>query len=148
MKLAGLLLLSTIGLFSLAHATQTTNPEEAAARVPLEHYLNAQATGNPDSIRKAFFSEARIMAFRDGKLVNLSVEEFASRFTGKPAADEAQRKRRIESLEITGNAAIARIVLDYPTVKFTDYMSLLKIDGEWKIVNKSFHGENKPKASE
>ena len=28
---------------------------------------------------------------------------------------------------------IAEIVLDYPQVKFTDYMSLLKIDGEWKF---------------
>lgn len=148
MKLLALFLLSTIGIFSVALATPNTNPEEAAARVPLEHYLNAQATGNPDSIRKAFFSEARIMAFRDGKLVNLSVEEFASRFPGKPAPDEAQRKRRIESLDITGNAAVARIVLDYPTMKFTDYMSLLKIDGEWKIVNKSFYGEAKPRSSE
>jgi hypothetical protein len=148
MKLLALLLLSTIGIVTVGFATPNTNPEEAAARVPLEHYLNAQATGNPEFIRKAFFSEARIMAFRDGKLLNLSVEEFASRFNGKPAADEAQRKRRIDSLDITGNAAVARIVLDYPTVKFTDYMSLLKIDGEWKIVNKSFHGEAKPKSSE
>jgi hypothetical protein len=144
MKFLALLLLSSIGMVSLSLATPTNNPEDAAARVPLEHYLNAQVTGSPDSIRKAFFSDARIMAFRDGKLLNLSVEEFASRFNGKPPADEAQRKRRIESLDITGNAAVARIVLDYPTVKFTDYMSLLKIDGEWKIVNKSFHAENKP----
>jgi hypothetical protein len=36
-------------------------------------------------------------------------------------------------------------VLDYPTVKFVDYMTLLKINGEWKIVNKSFYAE--PKAA-
>ena len=45
--------------------------EDAAARIPLEHYINAHATGNPDYIRKAFFPEAKIMAFRDGKLLNL-----------------------------------------------------------------------------
>jgi len=28
-------------------------------------------------------------------------------------------------------------------VKFTGYFTLLKIDGEWKIVNKSFHAEPK-----
>jgi hypothetical protein len=38
---------------------------------------------------------------------------------------------------------VARIVLDYPTVKFVDYMTLLKIDGEWKIINKSFYAEPK-----
>jgi hypothetical protein len=36
-------------------------------------------------------------------------------------------------------------VLDYPQVKFTDYMSLLKIDGEWRIVNKTFYAEQKSK---
>ena len=119
--------------------------EVAAARVPLEHYINAHATGNPDYIRKAFFPEAKIMAFRDGKLLNLSVEEFASRFSGKPAADESQRQRRIDSLTITGNAGVARIVLDYPDTTLTDYMSLLKVDGEWKIVNKVFNAEPKAK---
>jgi hypothetical protein len=119
--------------------------EAAAARIPLEHYINAHATGNPDYIRKAFFPSAKIMAFRDGKVLNLSVEEFASRFSGKPAPDESQRKRRIDSLDITGNAGVARIVLDYPDATLTDYMSLLKIDGEWKIVNKVFNAEPKGK---
>jgi len=121
--------------------------ETAAARIPLENYINAHATGNPEYIRKAFFPEAKIMAFRDGKLLNLSVEEFASRFSGKPAADESQRKRRIDSLNITGNAGVARIVLDYPETTLTDYMSLLKVDGEWKIINKVFYGEPKAKPS-
>lgn len=124
------------------HASEA---EAAAARIPLENYINAHATGNPDYIRKAFFPGAKIMAFRDGKLLNLSVEEFASRFSGKPAADESQRKRRIDSLNITGNAGVARIVLDYPDTTLTDYMSLLKVDGEWKIVNKVFNAEPKAK---
>lgn len=127
-----------------SHA-QTDSPETTAARVPLENYIQAHATGNGDFIRKAFFKDAKIMAFRDGKLLNLTTEEFAARFEGKPAADESQRKRRIESVDLTGNAGVARIVLDYPTVVLTDYMSLLKIDGEWKIVNKVFHAQPKVK---
>jgi len=35
--------------------------------------------------------------------------------------------------------------LDYPAVKFTDYMTLLKIDGEWKIINKTFYADAKAK---
>lgn len=37
-------------------------------------------------------------------------------------------------------------MLEYPTVTYTDYMSLLKVDGEWKIVNKVFYAEAKPKS--
>jgi hypothetical protein len=38
---------------------------------------------------------------------------------------------------------MAKIVLDYPDALLTDYMSLLKIDGEWKIVNKIFTVDRK-----
>ena len=146
MRVLVFLLAVVIGLTLVeTRELRASEAEAAAARVPLESYINAHATGNPDYIRKAFFPDAKIMAYRDGKLLNLSVEEFASRFNGKPAADEAQRKRRIESLDITGNAGVARIVLDYPDATLTDYMSLLKVDGEWKIVNKVFNVEPKAK---
>ena len=129
----------------VAVVANSTQSEATAARVPLENYIQGHATGNGDFMRKAFHTEAKVMAFRDGKMMNMTSEEFASRFTGKPAPDEAQRKRRIESVEITGNAGVGKIVLDYPTVTYTDYMSLLKVDGEWKIVNKVFYAEAKPK---
>lgn len=148
MRVLAFFLAASIGVLSLLETRDlhaASGAEAAAARIPLENYINAHATGNPDYVRKAFRPEARIMAFRDGKLLNLSVEEFASRFSGKPAADESQRKRRIESLDITGNAGVARIVLDYPDTTLTDYMSLLKVDGEWKIVNKVFDAEPKAK---
>jgi Putative lumazine-binding len=143
-------LAAVVGVFPLlgtVNPSAASDAEAAAARIPLENYINAHATGNPDYIRKAFFPDAKIMAFRDGKLLNLSVEEFASRFSGKPAGDESQRKRRIDSLDITGNTGVARIVLDYPDTTLTDYMSLLKVDGEWKIVNKVFNAEPKAKST-
>jgi len=140
-KIVLLLLIAFAGLSS----TQAQNPEEAAARVPLENYFKAHATGQSEYIRKAFHPDAKLFWIREGKYTQLSSEEFAARFNGKPADDEAVRKRTIASLSITGNAAVAKLVLDYPTVRFTDYMSLLKIDGEWKIVNKTFYAEPKSK---
>lgn len=148
MKILGVLLLVVVGVSMIVantHSSSQVQAEAAAARVPLENYIQGHATGNGDFMRKAFHTDAKVMAFRDGKLTNLTSEEFASRFNGKPAADEAQRKRTIESVEITGNAGIGKIVLDYPSVKFTDYMSLLKIGDEWKIVNKVFYAEQKAK---
>ena len=35
-------------------------------------------------------------------------------------------------VDVTGDAAVAKVVLDYPSARFTDYMSLLKIGGEWR----------------
>jgi len=147
MKILALLSAIIIGSLPLVLTkhTTTSSSEAESARLPLESYFKAHATGNGDYIRKAFLPEAKVMAFRDGKLLNITAEEFAARFDGKPAPDEAQRHRRIESLDISGNAAVAKLVLDYPTVKFTDYMSLLNINGEWKIANKVFYAEPKTK---
>jgi hypothetical protein len=120
--------------------------EKDAVRVPLENYIKAHATGDPEFARKAFHTEGNMIWMREGKYSSEPFDSFIKRaFTGKPAADEDKRKdgRRIEAVDITGNAAVARIVLDYPNVKFVDYMTLLKINGEWKIVNKSFHAEQK-----
>lgn len=140
------LMLGVVGVVRSSMQSAPAQADAAAARVPLENYIQGHATGNGDFMRKAFHTDAKVVSFRDGKMASMTAEEFAARFTGKPAADEAQRKRRIESVEITGNAGVAKIVLDYPTVTFTDYMSLLKIGDEWKIVNKVFYAEPKPKS--
>src|SRR5215203_434730 len=142
MKFLSILFL--LGLLALAGYAQTSDKD--AVRIPLENYIQAHATGDPEFARKAFHTEGNMIWVRDGKYSSETFEAFIKRaFTGKPAADEDRRKegRRIESIDISGNAAVAKIVLDYPTVKFVDYMTLLKINGEWKIINKSFFAEPK-----
>jgi hypothetical protein len=127
-------------------SVRAQNDEKDAVRVPLENYIKAHSTGNPEYARKAFHTEGSMIWIRDGKYSSETFDAFIKRaFTGKPAADEEKRKagRRIDAIDVTGNAAVARIVLDYPAVKFVDYMTLLKINGEWKIVNKSFYAEPK-----
>ena len=117
--------------------------EEAAVRQTLDYYLQGHATGNGEFFKKAFHPEAKLFWIREGQFATRTSAEFIAGANGKPAADERERKRSIESVDITGNAAIAKIVLDYPSGRFTDYMSLLKVDGEWKIVNKTFVVEPK-----
>lgn len=124
-------------------AADAQGVEEAGVRRAVELYFQGHATGNGDFFRKAFHPEAKVFSVRDGKLAQLTSEEFAARASGKPAPDEALRKRTVESVDISGNAAFAKVVLDYPAVRFVDYMSLLKVEGEWRIVNKSFHAEPK-----
>ena len=119
--------------------------EEAAVRAAVEQYFRGHSTGLGEHHRKVFHPDARLFAVREGKYWTITSEEYIARAPGKPPADEAQRKRAVEMVDISGNAAVAKVVLDYPDVKFTDYMSLLKIDGEWKIVNKTFHAEPKAK---
>ena len=115
--------------------------EEAAVREAIQHYFRGQATGQGEHFRKVFHPDSKLFFIRDGKVTQWTAEEYISRAAGKPADDEAQRKRTIDSIDISGNAAFVRLTLDYPKVVFTDYMSLLKVDGRWVIVNKTFHAK-------
>jgi hypothetical protein len=139
---------TVIVLFAVCMTTAlwAQNSEDAAVRVPLENYFQGHATGNPEYFRKAFLPEARLFWLKDGQLTTVSSDEFIQRAgSGHPAADEGQRKRSIQAVEVSGNAATARLLLDYPDARITDFMSLLKVNGEWKIINKIFYVESKKK---
>jgi len=135
-----------ISILALAGAAQTS--EHDAVRVPLENYIKGHATGNGEFMRKAFHTEGNLIFVRDGSYTTRTFADYISGFSGKPAADEANRKRSIESIDVAGNAAVAKIVLDYPAMRFVDYMSLLKINSEWKIVTKIFYAEPKAKPAD
>jgi len=124
----------------LAHAQ---DPEEAGIRAALEHYLQGHATGAGAHFQAAFHPVASLYWVAADTLAQRTSAAYIAGAPGRPAPDEAQRKRRIVSIDRTGTAAMAKIELDYPSVRFTDYMALLKIGGEWKIVNKIFTRENK-----
>jgi hypothetical protein len=138
------LVLLAAGILTTSAFAQTD--EKEAVKGPLNNYLKAHATGDQEAARKAFHTDGNLIWIKDGKYTTRSFAEFVSGFNGKAAADEDKRKRSIESIDVAGNAASAKIVLDYPAVRFVDYMTLLKIDGEWKIVSKVFYAE--PKANQ
>ncbi len=145
MRLLAIPLLLTAAWLSMpGNAMAQHSHDEAAARKPLEAYLRGHATGDAAYIRQAFLPTAHVEGIRDGKLLSWTADEYIAGFKGSPPADEGQRKRWIDSIDISGNAAMARVTLDYPAGTFTDYFVLLKVDGEWKIANKVWARREKP----
>jgi len=130
-------------LATLPTHAQAPSEDEAGVRAALQHYLNGHATGDPEEFRKAFHPDARMTFVRDGKITITPISEYIARATGKPAADEANRKRRITNVVITGTAAVGTIELDYPSALLIDYMTLLKENGRWVIIAKSFNSAPK-----
>jgi len=121
---------------------------DPAVRAPLEAYLKGHATGDPAQFRTAFHDEALVWLFRGDSLVRWSDDDYISRAgTGQPAADEAQRRRWIESIQVHGDTATAVIILDYPAVRFVDDMQLMRVSGRWMIVSKMAQGRPKAPAS-
>lgn len=142
MNLTRLAAVSAVLLLLLASTlpAQSNNPEAAAVRKTIEdHYFKAQSTGDGSHLRGTFVEEGRMMWVADGQLRVRTSAEYIGGFQGRPPADEAKRKRSILMVDVTGDAAVAKVELDFPDTKFTDYFSLLKVGNEWKIVHKWFY---------
>lgn len=112
--------------------------EEEAIREAVSHYLQGHATGDGAHHEMVFHPESKLFWIRDGQLNQRTSAEYIAGASGKPADDEAERERRIAMIDVTGDAAVVKVELDYPSALITDYFSMLKVDGEWKIINKIF----------
>jgi hypothetical protein len=77
---------------------------------------------------------------KDGGLAGVSQPEWWSRIdSSKDPGPVKALSRRIPLVDTAGDAAVAKVLSEYPTHRFEDYMSLLRIGGQWRIVGKIFH---------
>jgi hypothetical protein len=107
--------------------------------VPLQAYLDGHATGQEHHFRRAYSADATLVGIKDGTYAQRSADDYiAASSSGRPPADEAQRRRWVQSVIVTGMVATAVIELDYPIMRARDHMSLLKFEDGWRIVVKSY----------
>jgi hypothetical protein len=144
-------LLLSLFLFGLVHCAQAQTPAKSRTdedpRTAIELYFQAHALGKGELIEQAFTPDAKIKFVDAGEAKEWTRDEFAKRFQ-QPAPDEYRRVRRVERLDVSATAASAVLTLDYPQVKFTDHMSLLKIGDQWKIVSKVFSADRRDAGQE
>ena len=127
----------TVLLFSTMLMAQ--QDEAAAVRTCLENYMS----GDGNRIEKAFHPSAS-MKYIDAKtneFKDVPIADFIAR--AKANTNKSERKIEIVALNIEGNAANGKIKIETGDVILYDYMNMLKIDGEWKIVSKIFSRMNK-----
>jgi len=136
MKLYTLAIVSLI--LSVTGIAQNKTDEEAV-KACLENYMS----GDGDRMEKAFHPSATM------KYIDISTNEFKdvpiADFIARVKANTTKQERKIEiaTLNIEGNAANGKIKIETDKVIMYDYMNMLKINGEWKIVSKIFSRTNK-----
>ena len=114
-----------VGVFTTA-AGHGVDDDEAAIRATIQHYFNGGM-----EVREAFWPDTRMLHMRDGEL-RVAIEDYISRVEAR--ADEpppADVSKKILSIDRSGDAAVAKLELNGPDWLLNDYMSLLKIVGEW-----------------
>jgi len=89
-------------------------------------------------MQPAFHDEATIFGYVGPDLFAGPIQGLYDWHDQNGAATEIEA--RVASIEVVGTIATARIEIDNWTGhRFTDLFTLLKVDGEWKIMNKVFH---------
>lgn len=111
----------------------------------LQNYLDGTSYNKPDSISKAFYSEANLfLSHKEKPLWIVPIAEYTKWFQKGEQGVFNGRLGRIISLDVYGDIAIAKAEILLPERKqeFMDMFLLKKIQGEWKIISKS--AANKP----
>jgi Putative lumazine-binding len=117
---------------------QGSNDREAVQAV-MQTLVRAFEKSDLDLLRKATRTDG-LMIWHARRANLVQTEKFSDwykKWDGKTADDEAQRKRTFEVLDVTEETALVKLMLDYPTAIGTDYLMLVKAEGEWKIMTKN-----------
>ncbi len=121
---------------TMAFRPTTPSADEAEIRQVIQYYFDGAPT-----VDRAFRPEARMFFARDGNLVDTPIAEYIARVKAGPASSGVDKG--IESIDVSGTAAVAKLRLSSASSEVVDYMALLKVDGRWAIVNKIFHRDLK-----
>ncbi|MEM6686747.1 MAG: nuclear transport factor 2 family protein [Bacteroidota bacterium] len=135
------LIFTCILLLSAFTTSNAQNKDYEAIATIVSYYLDGGTNNDFETLKKAFHSNA-MMKFvsKEGyKEVN-AIDFFKKVMNPGP---KQNRITRIKNISVSGTTAVAELEIEYPTFFFIDYMSLLKIDGNWKVVNKIYFRKNK-----
>ncbi len=104
----------------------------------VQHYIDGAKSGKGDDMKPAFHEDATVFGYVGADLFAGPIQKLFAWNDDNGAATEL--RVRIASIDVVGPVATVRLELDNWTgYRFTDMFTLLKVDGEWKIMNKVFH---------
>lgn len=114
--------------------------EEQAIRAVVHLYVDGMAFANEPALRKALHPRAAIIGNYQGAVEWMTRDEFIAAIVEEGSAPpDTIPLMEIELIDIEGDAASVKVVDEFAGMRFSDYLSLLKIDGRWSIVNKVYH---------
>jgi CubicO group peptidase (beta-lactamase class C family) len=112
----------------------------------LMDYIEGTANGQPERLKKAFHPDFNLYFVRQDSFRIWSGKEYIANIK---SGEKNSRKGKIISIDIEKDAAMAKVEIEIPNWRiFTDYFLILKYQGAWKIVHKSFTFRDYPTVSE
>ena len=110
-----------------------------AIRAVAQLCLDGEATGDVSKLQQAFHPDARMYGDISGTRYDVPIQKLFDMAAEDPA-DTGNYRSRILSVTQLDDVATATVVEEgyWGTVSFVDFLTLCRIEGTWKIVNKAF----------
>ena len=121
----------------MSNASANVSEYDVITKV-IQYYIDGAKSGKGEDMKPAFHKDATIFGYVGTDLFAGPIQQlFAWNDENGPATG---LQARIASIDLIDTVATVRLELDNWTGhRFTDLFTLLKIDGEWNIMNKVFH---------
>ena len=104
----------------------------------VQFYIDGAKSGKGDEMKPAFHKDATIFGYIGDDLFAGPIQKLFDWNDKNGPATELET--RMASIDVVGTVATVRLESDNWTGhKFTDFFTLLKVEGTWKIMNKVFH---------
>lgn len=102
-------------------------------------FVKSVAEGDSSHARTLFVDNAVLFGYLNGKLEQGSIEQFYHNVDTVGAGEEF--KARVDVLAVEETVAVVRVLEEGwgGSIDFTDFLLMLKIDGEWKCVAKAYN---------
>ena len=120
-------------------STTTTNLSdyEAIANA-VQRYISGGKSGRSEEMKPAFHAGATIFGHLGPDLIAGPIQILFDWIGQNEPATELQSY--LASVDLNGTVATARLeAYNWSAHRFTDLFTLLKSEGEWKIISKVFH---------
>jgi len=109
----------------------------------LRTYFDGLYEGDTKKLGEAFHPASHLYSVNsEGSAADLPRADWFKAVESRPSAKAKgdERRDRIVSIDFSGPAtAIAKVECQLPPRYYTDYLTLLKIDGRWQVIAKAFH---------
>ena len=121
----------------MSNAPTDVSEYDVIAKV-VQHYIDGAKSGRGDDMKPAFHKDATIFGYVGADLFAGPIQHLFDWNDKNGPATELQAS--IASIDLVDTVATVRLELaNWTGSRFTDMFTLLKVDGEWKIMNKVFH---------
>lgn len=108
--------------------------EEAAMK-----FVKSVAEGDSRYAKELFIDEAVLFGYLDGSLEHGSIEQFYKNVDTVGAGSDF--KARVDAIDVEETLAVVRVLEEKwgGRIDFTDYLLMMKMNGEWKCVAKAYN---------